>query len=285
MTDTTQEAPSRSAAATARKPWLAAGLSLVAAGLGQVYNGHWHRGVGFLVFEFLLGLAVFAFMEQFVVLLIGVSALVGFNIFVIVEAFRSAKEKKLYTLELCNRLSVYAVFLLCSMGLGLASSWGVKTYLIKAYTCASESMVPTLRTGDHFMAKALGRDGVIQRGDVIVFQSPENERVDFIKRVIGLPGETIEIRDQVVFINGQPLDEPYARHTQTGMQPDRDTMAPRTLPADAYFVMGDNREESYDSRFIGPIKRTRIKYRALYVYFPADFGSDAWSERFGMAVR
>ncbi|BCS87916.1 signal peptidase I [Pseudodesulfovibrio sediminis] len=285
MGGTMQGIPVRTDSTVARKPWLAALLSLVAVGLGQVYNGHWRRGVGFLLFEFVLGLIVFAFMEQFVVLLIGVSALAGFNLFVIVEAFRSAKEKSAYTLKACNRPLVYAVFLLCSLALGLASSWGVRTYFVKAYTCASESMVPTMRKGDHFLAKALGAEGAIKRGDVIVFQSPENDGVDFIKRVIGLPGETIEIRDQVVFINGQPQEEPYVRHSESDVQPGRNSMAQQTLLSDEYFVMGDNREASYDSRFIGPINRKWIRYRALYYYFPADFGSESWSDRFGMAVR
>jgi signal peptidase I len=107
-----------------------------------------------------------------------------------------------------------------------------------------------------------------QRGDVIVFESPtqapgEQER-DFIKRIIGLPGETVEVRDCVVYINGDPLDEPYE------LEPPNDTYGPEVVPEDHYFVLGDNRNNSSDSRSWGMLEKSAIIGQAWLTYWPLD---------------
>ncbi len=117
----------------------------------------------------------------------------------------------------------------------------------------------------------------IRRGDVVVFKFPEDPRRDFIKRVIGLPGETVEIRDKRVLVDGRLLDEPYAFHSDDRVWPDRagvpergrrrDHLAERVVPAGSYFVMGDNRDDSNDSRFWGPIPGSNVVGRAMFVYW------------------
>jgi signal peptidase I len=168
----------------------------------------------------------------------------------------------------------------------------VKTFVIQAFYIPSESMVPTLEVGDRvFVSKFMFDGGDIARGDVIVFENPnaaelpdrsgvssvlhwleegigiaQPENEDFIKRVIALPGETIEIRHDVVYIDGKPLDEPYltrAAKESTGDYP------LHTVPDDALFVMGDNRGNSADSRYgLGFVPLEKVIGKAFVVIWP-----------------
>lgn len=118
----------------------------------------------------------------------------------------------------------------------------------------------------------------IKRGDIVVFQFPFDKSKDFIKRCMGLPGDKIEIKDKVLYVNDEPLDEPYVRHADQNIYmnndylPDalknRDNFGPFIVPADHYFMMGDNRDESYDSRFWGPLPKDYVKGKALVIYWP-----------------
>jgi signal peptidase I len=142
----------------------------------------------------------------------------------------------------------------------------IRTWGVQAFKIPSGSMKPTLLIGDHLLVNksAYGlklpfSDQPIisfsppQRGDVVVFRFPEDRDKDFIKRVMGLPGDTVEVRNKLVYINGQPLADPWARYSDRiilppGVQP-RDNLGPLHVPPEHYFVMGDNRDQSYDSRF------------------------------------
>ena len=110
-----------------------------------------------------------------------------------------------------------------------------------------------------------------KRGDIVVFEYPVDRTKDFIKRAIGLPGETVRIHDKKVFINDRPLDEPYATFTDPKILPavvgPRDNMGPVVVPPDSLFVMGDNRDESYDSRFWKFVKMDEIKGEAFIIYW------------------
>src|SRR5690606_9592121 len=115
----------------------------------------------------------------------------------------------------------------------------------------------------------------IRRGDILVFKYPEEPDRDFIKRVIGLPGETLELRNKKVYINGKPLDEPYVHFLFPAAEPGsdvtsfdvRENYGPVTVPPDHYFMMGDNRDNSQDSRYWGFMPRDYVKGKALFVYF------------------
>jgi signal peptidase I len=115
-----------------------------------------------------------------------------------------------------------------------------------------------------------------KRGDVIVFKYPEDESKDFIKRVVGEPGDMIEIREKRVYINGDRLEEPYAVHSDPvtfpqELQP-RDNYGPLKVPQDSFFVMGDNRDHSMDSRYWGVVKHNKIKGKAFLIYWSWDKG-------------
>jgi signal peptidase I len=113
---------------------------------------------------------------------------------------------------------------------------------------ATPSMEPTLRVGDHVLLdKVTFRLREPQRGEIVVFHSPLDGKRDLVKRVIGVPGDTIEIRNKAVLVNGQALDEPYAVHDRAGEALKGDNLGPLTVPPLGLFVLGDNRDESNDS--------------------------------------
>ena len=147
----------------------------------------------------------------------------------------------------------------------------VKTFLLQAFYIPSGSMEPTLKPGDRVLVNKLSYDlHSVHRGDLVVFKRPPSEAgdptiKDLIKRVIGLPGDRIEGRDGVVYINGAKISEPYLPPgtVTTSIQP-----GGYTVPPGQYFVMGDNRSNSMDSRFIGPIPGDLIVGRAFVRVWP-----------------
>jgi len=173
----------------------------------------------------------------------------------------------------------------------------VRTFVFQAFKIPTGSMENNLLIGDHLLvnkfifgpgASSLERAilpmGTIRRGDVIVFKYPVDPSRDFIKRVIGLPGETLEVRAKRVYINGQPLDEPYAHFIQAPASPEEfrevtsvdvlEHYGPVSIPADRYFMMGDNRDNSADSRFWGFLPKDLIKGKAVVIYWSYDGGRE-----------
>ena len=137
---------------------------------------------------------------------------------------------------------------------------------VKSFKIPSSSMESTLLIGDRIWAK---RVAAISRGDIVVFRPPDNPETDYIKRVIGLPGDRIEMRKKAVFVNGHRLSEPYAVFMYPpGGAPVRDEFGPVTVPEGGYFMMGDNRDNSRDSRFFGPVGRDSVFGRAYKRYWP-----------------
>lgn len=137
--------------------------------------------------------------------------------------------------------------------------------VVRNFRILGDSMLPTLETGQFVLVERVTyRFSEPRRGDIVVFEYPRAPQEDFVKRVIGLPGETVEIQGGSVYINGNPLVEPYVAGQQTlSYRPIR-----ITLGADEYFVMGDNRAASSDSRTWGPLPRRNIIGRAWLSYWP-----------------
>jgi len=195
----------------------------------------------------------------------------------------------------------------------------LRTFLIQAYKIPSGSMEPTLAIGDHIMVNKiryglrmpdslfglnplageipyghyLVRFAAVHRGDVVVFVFPQDPTKDFIKRVIGVGGDTVQVKNGQVILNGQPMPDPHA-HFEVAPG-DRSQYSPRdnypatTVPAGEFFMMGDNRDRSFDSRFWGFVKLDQVEGRAMFIYW--SWGADSqsllgirWS-RFGKAVR
>lgn len=136
-------------------------------------------------------------------------------------------------------------------------------------------MKPTLLVGDYILVdKRMTNQGKIKRGDVVVFPYPEKPSKNFVKRVVGLGAEVIEIRDKQVYINDVPLDEPYKINVDKRIFPResqvRDNLGPIHIPENSLFVMGDNRDESNDSRFWGFVEIDKVQGKVTEIYWSWD---------------
>ena len=200
-------------------------------------------------------------------------------------------------------------------------AFAIRVFVVQAFKIPSGSMIPTLLIGDHILvsklsygiqwpsncklqmaippvncyaSKALIEFGKPQRGDIIVFRFPEDEEKDFIKRIVGTPGDTVQLLHKKVLVNGAPLDDKvFTQRIDPGIidgtiNP-RDNFGPVTVPEDAYFVMGDNRDQSLDSRFWGFVREEKIRGKAFRIYWSWS-GQGKWTEwvrwdRFGQAIQ
>jgi signal peptidase I len=166
----------------------------------------------------------------------------------------------------------------------------IRTFVVQAFKIPTGSMENNLLIGDHLLVnkfvfspslssfeRALLPERPVRRGDVIVFKYPGNRERDFIKRVIGLPGETLEVRNKKVYIDGKPIDEPYVHYLLPPQSPSayaevtstdqRERFGPVTIPPGKYFMMGDNRDNSEDSRWWGFLSKEDIKGQAVMIYW------------------
>jgi signal peptidase I len=163
----------------------------------------------------------------------------------------------------------------------------IRTFIIQAFKIPSGSMEQTLLIGDHILVNKFIYGVKLpfimttvipfkepQRGDIVVFKFPEDPGKDFIKRVIGVTGDVIECRDKKVLVNHKPLNHDFGIYTDSRMIPahiqPRDNFGPVAVPEHALFVMGDNRDHSYDSRFWGPVDLKAVKGKAFVIYWSWD---------------
>jgi len=172
----------------------------------------------------------------------------------------------------------------------------IRTFIIQAFKIPSGSMIPTLLVGDHILVNKFLYGTKIpfsdkkvlifkkpERGDIMVFKYPENPSKDFIKRVVAVEGDVIESKNKEIYVNGSRVKEPYTQHTDSSMRPmgiePRDNFGPVIVPKNKYFVMGDNRDQSYDSRYWGYVDSKGIRGKALILYWSWD-AEKSWV-RFG----
>src|SRR5215203_5051084 len=141
----------------------------------------------------------------------------------------------------------------------------VRPFIVEAFYIPSESIMPTLEVGDRvFVNKFIYRFAEPERGDIAVFESIEGSEQDLIKRVVAVPGDTVAVQNGVLFVNGQPQEEPYVNEAF----PDGSFFGPTTVPEDSVFVMGDNRGNSRDSRFFGPVSISNVEGEAFLTFWP-----------------
>ena len=171
----------------------------------------------------------------------------------------------------------------------------IRTFVVQAFKIPTGSMIDNLLIGDHLLVNKMlyaptGGDVEkellpvrdIRRGDVVVFKYPSEPERDFIKRVIGLPGDAIRIEDKTVYINDEPLQEDYVYYPSGNNAEEgysdyrRDNMPEIVVPPNQYFVMGDNRDNSHDSRFWGTLPRELVKGRALLIYWSFEAPGEAY---------
>jgi signal peptidase I len=277
---------------TPRRPWLA-GVASLAPPLGHVYVGRPLRGVVLaLVMTFLsIGALLITLrpLGLITVVLMALILIVGYAVPIVDAVIVARRWGKEYLPRWYNRRYVYLLVFGTVATLGDIVKPALRSHLVQAYKLPSGSMTPTLLIGDHILTdKTAYKSRSPGRFDVVVFEFPEDPQKTFVDRVIGLPGETIEIRDKKVFINGTELAVPYGYFSEdSGDKPvsKRDSFGPFRIPDHGCFILGDNRDRSYDSRFWGPVGRDKVYGLVRLIYFSWDSENTAvrW-DRIGKIV-
>ncbi len=268
--------------------WIAGLLSFLVPGLGQFYNGETTKGFFFnflistwgglmfsLVYYILQhpmtkpGLAVI-----FLLFFISIAA----ELLVILEAIRSAgrigpdRRTRRY-----HRWYIYLIVILVVSGINQSVSTAFRENILKAYKIPSRSMQPTIEAGDYLFCNQLYyRDHNPAREDLVIFKYPKNEKVEYIKRIVGIPGDMVELKQNTLYVNGKKVSEPYALYNHAENSEAAD-YGPYFVSDDEYFVMGDNRNNSSDSRDFGTIRRQSIRGKAVFVYFSWNKDTPGWN--------
>jgi len=261
-----------------RKPIIALLFSLVTTGLGQIYNGQPWKGISFhfCFYVILVLLSKIGLLLKYSGMIVTVVILTAVWLLIIGDAFITAGKMKEFELKSYNKWYVYLGFVLfCTLLILPIIKLRVfpRILPVKTYKMSSKSMEPTIFKGEMIMADLRYYEyRQPKRGDLVVFKYPLEPKKDFMKRCIGLSGDTIEIKNKKVYINGELLEEKYTVFNDTGqILPSglsvRDNFGPVTIPADSFFVMGDNRDRTLDSRFFGFVDEALIKGKPIYIYW------------------
>jgi len=268
--------------ASPRKPWLAGLLSFLWPGLGQVYNGRFRRGVTLLCLAAAWQLLGIGAVETFNWWVSSLGAAFAYSVYAAWDAVRCARGLEHFRPGPRNTPQVYAACVVAMITVSLVSGMAER-WAFPIYSVAQTSMRPTLRSGDRLRCKALRPREVIRRGQLVVFEYPQEHSLIFVKRVVGLPGEVVEVEDGVVYVNGDPIDEGYYA---SGMGGSKILDMPQArLAPDEYYVMGDNRHASFASRSYGPVNRARMLATPLYVIFSSDEAGEIFFDRIGLPAR
>ncbi|MFC2173477.1 signal peptidase I [Acidobacteriota bacterium] len=255
-----------------RNPWGAAGLSLCGAGLGQLYNGQVVKSVIFYAAPYLLfGLTVVTgILSSFQGWIAATIAMLVMRLAFLLDAALVAGKRREYILKASNKWYIYLLIgLLFSAFVSPAVAIVKRAFFYQTYKIPTGSMHPTLMVGDYVaVSKVHYRLHPVQRGEIVVYRYPKDPSREFTHRMIGLPGDVLEIKNKTVYINGQPLVEPYAyfegRRASLG-----DNMPSRTVPSGHYFLLGDNRDNANDSRYWGSLPQGLVVGKVLFVRFSA----------------
>lgn len=300
-----------------RRPWVAVVLSLVMPGLGHAYCGRFPRGLVFLFVCFvpIMLLQAGRVFELFGSVIVGVIALLIaaplIHIVATIDSYYVAKRtRRDYEMKDYNRWYVYVVLVLLNSASSLNATLSLRANYLEAFRVPTASNYPTIAPGDRLLANKIAYNhSDPKRGDLVVFINPEDREVNFIKRVVAVAGDTVEIKGGAFYINDRkiprhPVAESKADGTGMGLNCEpvkgevlcevngdtqykiflaapphdqySDDFAKITVPNYHCFVLGDNRNLSRDSRHFGPVLLATIKGRAEYLYWPVT----GWS-RFG----
>jgi signal peptidase I len=258
-----------------RRLWIAAVLTLLVTGLGHLYSGNPKRGIILFGINQFIILAIAVCFEVIAprgfFLLFAVAVEIAFIVFCISDALSAASRKNENDESArCNRWFEYIIYI------GTASVYAAAVIIfvfMQPYRLPTRSMEPTLLIGDHFIVnKLIYKIAVPKRGDIIVFKHPGDPKTSHLKRLIGEPGDKVEIIDKIVYINGKPLQEDYVQYIDT-VSIDK-VWGPYHVPAESYFVLGDNRDNSMDSRYYGFVPRKNLIGKPLFIYLSSEASAD-----------
>jgi len=273
--------------------WVAGLLSLVKAGLGQIYNGQLNKGIFIILigycyvplFYFVVshGLSILALFSMAAVAAI-------YYIYVVTDSIVVSKRLGAgYTRKKYNTIYVYIGILIFFGVVNHFLSDYIRNNIIEAFKIPAVSMEPTVLLGDHLLVDRSPKARFPKRGDIIVFEYPKDPEKNYLKRVVAVAGDRVEMRDATLYVNDNAVSEPYLK------QPDIDNSAKLSswsnysevvVPDNAYFALGDNRDKSHDSRYFGFIEQAKIKGIAQSIYWSWDETNNSvrW-DRIGMAIR
>lgn len=295
-----------------RKPLIAASLSLMCTGLGQIYCGRAGRGLVLYSMSLLFGplIVATAYFANSTPMLVAFLACLAGLIGLLIWSVRDAKAiaRRMATTDFqpqeYNRPLVYTMMVMTNLPYVFGLAFFLRATVVEAFVVPTASMSPTLVPGDRILVTKIGINSqTLPRGELVVFRNPINRRQNFVKRIVGLPGETVEIKDGTVIINGRPLEQTPVPEKKENLpaksdgghafleraggreytilfdKPEERIQVPPTVVGpDAYFVLGDHRDLSLDSREVGSIPHGLMVGVVKYIYVPGD----AWS-RFGAA--
>jgi signal peptidase I len=246
-------------------------------GLGHMYAGEAKRGlIIFIVSLLAVPLALFLGLLPYQPLNVLSMALtfLAVYLFAIADSVRIARSRRYgYVLKRYNKWYLYcAIFLLSAIVINPVLQRSIKVFFVEAYKIPAVSMEPTLLVGDHiFVNKLAYRTSEPKRGDIVVFEFPPDPSKDFVKRVVGIAGDIVEVRSNILILNGKEKVEPYAKF-DAGTKVTRRSFGPIRIPENALFMLGDNRDHSFDSRFWGCLERNKVKGKVANVYWSWDKG-------------
>jgi signal peptidase I len=278
-----------------RKPWLAGLLTFLSLGLGHIYSGNARKGV------------ILYFSQAIIVAISLILLLVKLNIFTLVIALFIGLAYLIYclidsiTLANANRiqykpkkynkwyiyLAIYIFTIFVTQPILLHQ---IKENIIQAYKIPSGGMIPSIIIGDHvFVNKFIYKKYALERGDIIVFKYPKDTSIEYVKRMIARQGDIVEIKNKKLFINNVEQSENYIFHTgkqiQDARYSDRDNFGPITVPDNSYFVLGDNRDNSSDSRFWGFVSNENLIGKVTGVYWSWDLQYPLFSKERWQSIR
>jgi signal peptidase I len=291
-------APPQVAAAT-RLWWLAGLLSLAVRGLGQIYNGQLRKGLLLYLLQWplilLAGRAMVSpvpFSRAAPLLFLPMLLL----LFAIGDAIVVARRSPLPIRP--HRYDRWYLFLAAGIVVYPLSSWGLERALrsqAESFYIPSGAMENTVIPGDHIYVKPWGSRGAPRHGEIVAFQSVENRRIVVLKRCVALPGEVVKVVDKKLYVDDHAVDDAaYAVHkdpihyaaSDAGQMSARDNFGPLTVPAGTFFALGDNRDNSWDSRFHGPVPQSNIIAGGMVrIYWSRDAAGRWRFDRIGALVR
>ena len=264
------ESPTTNTSITKRYWLITLILSIIAPGLGHIYNGRFKRGI--LICSFTIPIYLISKLLTLRYSVIGYMAIMPCYYFAAtadaIFVWRNGNNN--YTLKKYNKWYIYIsiaivfIFIILFLRFNVAAN----------YKLVSRGMEDTLMTGDHIMVDKTINTQELMRGDIVVFELPVDKSKVNISRVVGLPGDVIEGRDKKIYINGKLFENDFEQHedstTMAKYQSPRDSFEPVTVPANSYFMLGDNRDISYDSRFWGSVNSKKIIGVVKIIYWSWD---------------
>ncbi len=256
-----------------RRAWLAALLSLCGSPLGQVYAGRIRRSVvlwmiSVLLFLVLILASIFLPLGLFGIALLFLCML-AFPLFLAVDAYLLARRNRNTPLKSYQKWWMYILFFFAFVAANHAVAYAFRFFIAEAFVVPSRAMSPTIMPGDRILVdKLFYNHQNLQRNDVVVFRIAGPHSPFFVMRLVGLPGDYIEIVDEKVILNGKEWDDQHAVFDD-GLPccPELTNFGPLKIPADSFFVLGDNRRISKDSRIIGPIPLSDLHGKARMIYW------------------